>query len=302
MLLATDLDGTLLRADGSISARTLAAIAQLRQAGLSIAIVTGRPPRWLAPAAAALGWHGLGVGANGAVVANFDDRIVEHTQPINPDALHEVTTRIRTILPDARFAAEYAQAGHPIPGAQALADAANGPRGFNPGFAAADWAGHEPGYLRGVSVPVGVPVKPVGDLITRPGLIKLLARSDAPGREPDAVWRELEDALTGLVTVTHSTPGEVLLEMSDAHTSKATGLQWLAQHHGIAREQIVAVGDMPNDLSMLTWAGRGYAVANAHEAVLAAVGPDQVVPSHTDDGVAELIDRLLAEGRGPLDN
>ena len=61
---------------------------------------------------------------------------------------------------------------------------------------------------------------------------------------------------------------------------------------GVTPDQVVAFGDMPNDLPMLTWAGQPYAVANAHPAVLAAV------PNHTasndDDGVAQIVEKLFS--------
>jgi hydroxymethylpyrimidine pyrophosphatase-like HAD family hydrolase len=61
---------------------------------------------------------------------------------------------------------------------------------------------------------------------------------------------------------------------------------------GVDASQVVAVGDQPNDLPMLEWAGRSYAVANAHPEVLAAV--DHVTASNDDDGVAQVLESLLA--------
>jgi len=63
----------------------------------------------------------------------------------------------------------------------------------------------------------------------------------------------------------------------------------LAAERGISAEEVVAFGDMPNDLPMLTWAGLGVAVANAHPSVLAAA--DEVTASNDDDGVAQVLDR-----------
>ncbi len=53
----------------------------------------------------------------------------------------------------------------------------------------------------------------------------------------------------------------------------------------------VAFGDMPNDLPMLAWAGRSFAVANAHHEVLAAA--DEVIASNDDDGVAQTLGPLV---------
>jgi len=53
---------------------------------------------------------------------------------------------------------------------------------------------------------------------------------------------------------------------------------------------VIAFGDMPNDVSMLAWAGRGIAVANAHPEVLAVA--DEVTASNDEDGVALVLERL----------
>jgi hydroxymethylpyrimidine pyrophosphatase-like HAD family hydrolase len=91
-----------------------------------------------------------------------------------------------------------------------------------------------------------------------------------------------------------SNANDCLLEISAAGVSKASTLARVAAEHGVGADDVLAFGDQPNDLPMLTWAGTGYAVANAHPAVLAAI------PRHTasveDDGVAQVLEDLLAVG------
>ena len=65
---------------------------------------------------------------------------------------------------------------------------------------------------------------------------------------------------------------------------------------GIDAGEVVAVGDMPNDLPMLDWAGLGVAVANADQAVLQAA--DELTASNLDDGVARLLERIIASRNG----
>ena len=96
--------------------------------------------------------------------------------------------------------------------------------------------------------------------------------------------------MAGLVTVSHSN-GTRLIEASAEGVTKASALAGLAARHDISPASVVAFGDMPNDLSMLAWAGRSYAVANAHPNVLAAV--DHVIPSNNEDGVAQVIEQLF---------
>jgi hypothetical protein len=78
-----------------------------------------------------------------------------------------------------------------------------------------------------------------------------------------------------------------LVEISAAHVTKASTLALLCDELGVAPDEVVAFGDMPNDLPMLAWAGTSYAVANAHPSVLEAV--DHVAPTNDEDGVAQVL-------------
>jgi hypothetical protein len=83
-----------------------------------------------------------------------------------------------------------------------------------------------------------------------------------------------------------------LVEISAAGVTKASALERLCRRLGIAASEVVAVGDMDNDLAMLAWAGTAVAVANATQKVLDAA--DEVTAANTDDGVALLLERILA--------
>lgn len=80
-------------------------------------------------------------------------------------------------------------------------------------------------------------------------------------------------------------------EVMPEGVSKGTALKELAERLGIARDEVMAFGDNDNDLAMLKWAGHGYAMGNSHPDVLAAI------PLHTghctDGGVAQVIRRLV---------
>jgi len=105
--------------------------------------------------------------------------------------------------------------------------------------------------------------------------------------------RWIEEVVGGLVEVTHSSyAGPAFIEASAGGVTKATALARLCESHGIGPEDVVAFGDQRNDLPMLGWAGRPYAMANAHPDVLAAV-PNHA-PSNEEDGVAVVLEELLA--------
>jgi Cof subfamily protein (haloacid dehalogenase superfamily) len=74
-----------------------------------------------------------------------------------------------------------------------------------------------------------------------------------------------------------------LMQVMDARVSKAVALKKIASHHGIKREQILAVGDAPNDVGMVQFAGIGVAMENAHPVVKDVA--DWVAPGNDAKGV-----------------
>lgn len=267
-LVATDLDGTLLRSDGTVSDRSRAALRAAQDSGLVVVFATGRPPRWLDDVVDETGHLGVAVGANGAVVYDMSDQRVLRSHPLPPELTVEVAEDLRAKFPAVQFAVEYGHA-----------------------FAA------EPGYVHEWQINPrydrnGRPIPPplVADLatITAQPALKLLAKER--GADPDEFLTAATDVIGDRATLTHSS-SYGLLEISAAGITKATGLAEVAASHGIAAADVVAIGDMPNDLPMLSWAGRSYAVANAHPDVQEAA--DEVVGANDDDAVAVLIEVLL---------
>ncbi|MFI0090795.1 HAD family hydrolase [Streptomyces bobili] len=102
-LIATDLGGTLLRSDGTLSDRTRAALTAAEQAGIRVVLVTGRPPRSVPELPATIGPHFV-IAANGAAVYAPDGTLA-HVSPIRPLAATRLITR--RALPGAAFAVEH---------------------------------------------------------------------------------------------------------------------------------------------------------------------------------------------------
>src|SRR4029450_604707 len=121
--------------------------------------------------------------------------------------------------------------------------------------------------------------------------VKLLAR--AGEQDPDAFVRVVAGALEGLAEAAHSSYSG-LVGISAAGGGKAAGLAWYCARLGIDERDVLAFGDMPNDVPMLTWAGRAVAVANAHPAVKAVA--DEVTGSNDEDGVARWLDAAVPAG------
>ena len=122
----------------------------------------------------------------------------------------------------------------------------------------------------------------VGDLaeIWDEPAVKLLAQHLT--LDPDDFRARVIDAVGEPATPTWTT--DRLMEISAVGVTKGGALAALCERLGVDADEVVAFGDMPNDLPMLTWAGTSYAVANAHESVLAAA--DHVAPRNDEDGVA----------------
>jgi Cof subfamily protein (haloacid dehalogenase superfamily) len=259
-LIATDLDGTIVHDDGSVSPRTVAALHAAMDAGIRVVFVTGRPPRWMHSVADETGHAGVGVCANGAYVYDMASEQVLETFGIPSGQALEAVRRVREVLPGAAFGLERLE-----------------------GFA------HEPHYNPRWDVRSPLGVGPIEEFLAD-GIAKLLVRDDTSSG--DDMLTVATPALDGVVEVTHSDVNDALLELSALGVNKATTTALLADRWGVGRHEVIAFGDMPNDVALLRWAGRGYAVGDAHEHALDAA--DEHVPSIHEDGVAQVIERLLA--------
>ncbi|MET0929565.1 MAG: HAD-IIB family hydrolase [Aeromicrobium sp.] len=257
-VVATDLDGTLLRSDGSLSARTREAIAAAEAAGIPTLFVTGRPPRRLDGLADAVGGHGLAICGNGAFVYDVAAREVVASYGHDDDLMASVVADLRSAVPGIVFAVERAD------GMRREAD-----------FISTD----DKPDRRTIGTIEQVTTAPVG---------KLLAR--LPGAEHDDFIRDVLAVVGGRAELAFS--GVVgLAEMTAPGVTKASGLAAWCDGQGIPASEVWACGDMPNDLPMLAWAGRSFAVSTAHPEVLAAAA--DVIASNDDDGVAQLLESLL---------
>ncbi|MEY9965547.1 Cof subfamily protein (haloacid dehalogenase superfamily) [Streptacidiphilus sp. MAP12-16] len=261
-LIATDLDGTLLRSDGTVSARTQAALTLAEDAGLCIVFVTGRPPRWMESLSEHTGPHGVAICSNGGAVYDVRRKELVESFPLRAEDALAVVEALRRELPGVSFAFEY-------------------PSGFS----------HEPDYTSQMWGSDGVqriaPAEEILGAADAHTVFKILAKH--PDLDPDEMLRRACLAAGDLAEITRSSP---MLEISATGVSKATTLARWCADRGIAAEEVVAFGDMPNDLPMLAWAGTAYAVANAHPQVLAAT-PGRA-GDHDEDGVAEVIEKLVA--------
>jgi Cof subfamily protein (haloacid dehalogenase superfamily) len=265
-LVATDLDGTLLWDDKTISARTRKALRRVQEAGIALVLVTGRPPRRLKIVAQELGLTGLAVCCNGAIVYDLAaDAIVQH-DTLAAETARQLVAALREAVPSVCFAIE---------------------RGLD--------FGHEPAYTAMSLVPDhDPPFSADAHTLCAEAVTKLIVHH--PEMPIDELWRISREIAGESAAATHS--GAPFVEIAAAGITKASALAGLCDRLGIASSQVIAFGDMPNDLPMLAWAGCSVAVANAHPDVLAAV--DEGTAANEDDGVAVVLERLLAGAMNTL--
>lgn len=110
-LVASDLDGTIVRSDGTISERTVGAVAAVEAAGATFVMVTGRPARWMRDVARQTGHHGLAVCANGALLYDLHTEKVVRSWLLSSSAAREVVDALREALPGIAFAVERLDTG-----------------------------------------------------------------------------------------------------------------------------------------------------------------------------------------------
>ncbi|MEV4975741.1 Cof-type HAD-IIB family hydrolase [Streptomyces scopuliridis] len=278
-LIATDLDGTLLHDDKYVSDRTIAALAAAEQAGIEVFFVTGRPARWMDVVSEHVHGHGMAICANGAAVVDLHagGQLLQ-VRPLERDTALAVVQALRDAAPGTTFAVELTTGIHYEP--------AYPPFHQDPGATVATAEKllqiQEQGQGQG---------QQAEDESTAP-VMKLLAHH--PDLTPDGFLTVARTAVGDRATITRSSPS-ALLEVSGPGVSKASTLALCCAQRGISSDEVVAFGDMPNDLEMLTWAGTSYAMANAHPDVLAAASGRTV--TNNEDGVAIVIEQLVARRR-----
>ena len=260
-LIATDLDGTIIAHYGSISPRTVEAFHRAHQLGIEIFFVTGRPPRWMNEIRENFTF-GQGILANGAMHYDiFNEKVLERWfMPV--DRQLEVATKLRKAIPSIAFALDTSFKFHRE-------------------------RRYEPKWDVGVD---DSPFEEIEEAMIEPAA-KILARCSAQSYTSDEMLAIASAELEGIATVTHSNSWDSLLEISAEGVSKGSTLSLLASRLGITADESVAFGDNPNDFSMLTWAGRSWAMSDGH--------PDAqrfakaVALPHQEDGVAIEIERML---------
>jgi hydroxymethylpyrimidine pyrophosphatase-like HAD family hydrolase len=254
-LVATDLDGTLLGVDGRVSPRTAEVLARVDALGVPVVFVTARPLRWMGDIWPHVGSHSLAIVSNGAILYDVGAGRVVDIVGIEPEVGIPILRDLAAALPQAGLGLEYASGLH----RSVLYDSDEDPDPSTVSDLGAPWLG------------------PVAKMLVKDYSIS-----------PEELRRVSAEVIGDRATPTWSVPG--LVEISAAGVTKGWRLREVCASLGVEAADVVAFGDMPNDMDMMGWAGTSYAMANGHESVRAAA--THIAPANDQDGVACVLSDL----------
>lgn len=266
-LVAVDLDGTLTRLDGTISARTHDALRELRRRGVMVAVATGRP--WEVALQTLDGHRAVEadvlVSSNGATTIDLRTRAVLRDLVVDTDLVEPLVARARAGVGGAGVAIETERATL-----------------------------HEPGFAE--RLPPGVAM---GDPVT--DAVAAWLADALPVRKVLVFHDDFDHDIAALVAVlaphldaglSAAESGLRCAQIGPAGVSKASALEHVCALHDIDPRHAVAVGDGDNDAEMIAWAGLGVAMGNADRVAVAAA---DIVVGHTDaDGLAAYLESVLS--------
>ncbi|MER7758379.1 HAD family hydrolase [Streptomyces sp. NPDC097619] len=259
-LVATDLDGTLLRGDETVSERTREALVAATAAGAAHIVVTGRAVPWTRHILDDLGYQGLAVCGQGAQLYDAGSHRLLTSVTLDRQLAGLALSKIEAELGPVAMAASR--------------DGLDGQVLVGPGYRVQE------GPLPYVFL------QDTAEMWTAP-LNKVYIQH--PDLDDDALATTARAAVGSLVDIVMAGPGVV--EILPLGLSKATGLSLAARRLKVKAAETIAFGDMPNDIPMFAWAGHGVAMANAHRELKAVA--DETTTSNEEDGIAVVLERLL---------
>ncbi|MFD7068418.1 HAD family hydrolase [Streptomyces sp. NPDC059913] len=259
-LVATDLDGTLLRNDETVSERTREALVAAAAAGAAHIVVTGRSVPWTRHILDDLGYEGLAVCGQGAQVYHAGERRLLTSLTLDRQLAGLALSKVEAEVGPLAMAASR--------------DGLDGEVLVGPGYRVQE--GPLPAVV--VDDPAELWAAPLNKVYIQ-----------HPALDDDALAAAARAAAGSLVDVVMAGPG--IVEILPLGLSKATGLSLAARRLGVKGADTLAFGDMPNDIPMFAWARHGVAMANAHKELKGVA--QEVTTSNQEDGIAVVLERLL---------
>ncbi|MBS4207884.1 HAD family hydrolase [Bacillus sp. FJAT-50079] len=272
-LIAMDVDGTLVPHGGTVSEYTRKMLVYARNKGIEVVLVTARPPRWLGPVVEALGFPTVAICGNGAITVHTKDFSVLNMVAIAKDVASTVVKEMKKIVPDVVFAAEAVDVLRAGPGYQDLP----------PGVRQAEGLVPEDRYKTILSLNSL-------DEMLKPDVYKIVAETFI--LDAEEFLEKAREAVGEIVAVTRSVAGRAYIEFGPLGLSKAETLADYSDGLGFGASEVIAFGDMPNDIEMLQWAGTGVAMGNSHADLIQVA--NLVAPDAAEDGIAIVLEHILS--------
>lgn len=264
-LVAIDLDGTLLTSDKQITPRTVDAIAECTSRGIRVVLASARPPRSVVGFYRQLRLNTSVINYNGALVYDPPAKEVVHHQPLSPDVAGQVI--------------EFARRRHN--GVLVSVEALD--KWFTDRYDQRYQTETAKHYVPDT-------VGPVESWLTC-AVTKLMFLG------PRDVMDDLEQVtvpqFAGKIAMVRT--DDDLLQIMHPQVSKRTALDKVCRQYDISPAEVLAVGDAPNDVAMLAWAGIGVAMSNAPESVRQVA--DYITVDNDHDGAAQAIEWFALEQR-----
>jgi Cof subfamily protein (haloacid dehalogenase superfamily) len=263
-LVAIDLDGTLLNDAKKVSDQTVCGLADVARSGIRVVIASARPPRSVRAIYNQLKLDTWQINYNGALIWDEPNGEVVFHRPMTCELVRRIINSARAQFPPVLVSCEILDRWYTDRFEQTYPT--------------------ETGRLFKPDV-----VAELDDFCNQP-ITKLLLLGDTPTM--DQLEVALGAANDGSFTLLRTDPQ--LLQIMDKRVSKAVALQRVAQHYGVAMENVMAIGDAPNDVGILKISGIGVAMDNAAPIVKNVA--DWIAPSNNDHGVhAALVQFGLCE-------
>lgn len=277
VMIATDLDGTLLMTGSkSVHPEVKQALSEAIDIGIPVVFATGRSPIDILPIAEMVNHHWYAVCNDGGTLVDLETKMVEKTHPIHELTLHQTVSIIRAQYPDVKFMIDRVAEGPISTKEHGLI--------FEKGFEA-PWAWALSGAAE---------VDEIESVLAEANIVKLCAFIDAP--ESIDLFMEFKELAMPFVHPIRVHSEKFFVDMARTGVNKSSGVGELAARHGVAPENVFAVGDLHNDYELLDWAGFSFAVQNAHPNLHNIV--DMIVPTNDEGGVASVIRAAIAHAQG----
>lgn len=276
-LIAIDLDGTLLRSDGSICAPSAEAIMEVSEMGVKVVLCSGRAPRSMMRIHEALGLKTVLIAHNGAQVYDPVKKAVILHETMPGELAGKVIEVARSVQPGVAAAVEVD--GHCY--TDTVRNRAKSAVGSDGGGTALPGTGNHlqpPVQAADLEHPAGSLAEVLHRPVTK---VMFVGTSDVLGGIQMSLQAKLADK------VGFSFSDLRLLQVVRGGVDKSTALAKVAALYGVPRQGVMAIGDAPNDMGMLAWAGLGVAMQNAWEEVRRSA--HFVCPTNDDAGVAQAL-------------